>query len=242
MHQNFTKSSSNLTISISSGISKPIKKRCAKSIAKKRISILCEKKVNNKKAKGKIIQKDVVNKLIIDIRRIKFSGSLYLNDKKKSCVSENLILNINKICCDDKMKTTTELSNLGNFENSKTDNKTITPVIIEVKCDESKTNFERKVVYLNNLKSESKVIHDKNKINKIKCPSICKSMENLENQESSNNWKNYPKKHLMNKKDFINSVILNFKDPFYKSLFFPKIETDDCNLNQNLRDAYQALA
>lgn len=240
MHQIF-KSSSNLTISISSVVSKPIKKRCTKSIAKKRISILSEKKLNNQKAKVKIIQKDVVSQLIIDIRRIKLSSSLYLNEKKKYLENEKFFLNINKGNCDDKMKTISDLSNSSNFENSEADNKIITPVIIEVKCDESKTNYDRKVVYLNNFKSESKVYQDKTKINKNL--NICKSMENLENQQSSNNSKSYFKKHLMSKKDFINSVILNFKDPFYKSLFFPNNEADNCNINsQKLRDAYQALA
>ncbi|RNA45120.1 hypothetical protein BpHYR1_015920 [Brachionus plicatilis] len=239
MHENFSNSNSNLTISISSIVSKPIKKRYVKSIAKKKKSILTHKKLYNQKAKVKIIQRDVVSKLTIDIKQIDLSDSLFRKQNKNSTENENISLNDNTVLNDEKMKTNKNLSHSNNSKSSKTENKNKTPTIIEVKCDESKENYNRKVIYINHFKSESKV-YEKTEKNKKRITSY-KSMENLESKETQCS-KDNSKKVVMNKKDFISSVILNFKDPFYKSLFFPDKETDDCTKSKNLRDAYLALA
>lgn len=241
MHESFSNSSSNLTISISSVVSKPIKIRCLKSIAKKKTSILAHRKVNNKRAKVKVFQKDVISKLIIDIKKIELSNS-FLRKQNKNCSKiDKLSLNVNKVLINDKMETKKESNSLKNLDEIKTEQKSKIPAIIKVKCDESKENYDRKVIYINHFKSESKVYHEKSEKNK-KITTNYKSMENLQRQDADKSSKNCSKKHLMKKEDFLSSVILNFKDPFYKSLFFPEREDDKCKKSKNLRDAYLALA
>ncbi|CAF1087122.1 unnamed protein product [Brachionus calyciflorus] len=104
----------------------------------------------------------------------------------------------------------------------------------EVDCEDLELNFDRKITYLNQAQ---KIDTNNPKTSRIGME------ENFRKQSQFNRPRIHrPKDFIMDDKELIKRVQINFSDPFYKAIFLPyKIEIDELINSKLLRDAFKTL-